>query len=122
MRAKNEGAASYVAPDWPRVLADAVQKPGVIPTVYTAFWNYSADNQLLAWFQCLQRNLDPAGHTCGTRRVPIRTLYISWAFTLPVHGVISASKIGRPMKPGLPTKATWSVKPVSSAAISPAPM
>lgn len=45
--------------DWQQMLIDAVSKPGVIASAYSAFWNYSAGNQLLAYFQCLFRNLDP---------------------------------------------------------------
>lgn len=32
--------------------------PGVIASAYRRFWNYSVGNQLLVWFQCLQRNLE----------------------------------------------------------------
>src|SRR6266700_6373594 len=44
---------------WSAILADAVAKPGVIHDAYHRFWNYSAGNQLLAWFQCVSRKLDP---------------------------------------------------------------
>jgi hypothetical protein len=43
--------------DWPALLIDAVNTPGVISEAYRRFWHYSTSNQLLAWFQCLQRNL-----------------------------------------------------------------
>jgi hypothetical protein len=42
---------------WPALLVDAVNTPGVISQAYSRFWNYSTGNQLLAWFQCLQRGL-----------------------------------------------------------------
>jgi len=45
--------------DWPQILIDAVSKPGVISTAYTAFWNYSSGNQLLAMFECLARGIEP---------------------------------------------------------------
>jgi hypothetical protein len=45
--------------EWSALLADAVSKPGVIHAAYSRFWNYSAGNQLLAWFQCVGRKLDP---------------------------------------------------------------
>jgi len=46
-------------PKWAKILIDAVSKPGVISEAYSRFWNYSTGNQLLAWFQCLQRGLEP---------------------------------------------------------------
>jgi hypothetical protein len=54
------------APDWSRLLADAVSRPGVISSAYSAFWNYSVGNQLLALFECATRNLQPGPiHTFG---------------------------------------------------------
>jgi antirestriction protein ArdC len=47
------------APDWVKVLVDAVNKPGVLSAAYSRFWNYSVGNQLLAMFECMQRGLDP---------------------------------------------------------------
>ena len=32
--------------------------PGVISQAYSRFWNYSVGNQLLAWFQCLERKIE----------------------------------------------------------------
>lgn len=45
--------------DWAALLVDAVNKPGVISTAYSRFYNYSTGNQLLALWQCLFRNLEP---------------------------------------------------------------
>jgi hypothetical protein len=55
-------------PDWSTILVDAVNKPGIISTAYSRFWNYSTGNQLLALFQCLLRSLEPG---------PINT-FIGW--------------------------------------------
>ena len=46
-------------PDWSTILVDAVNKPGIISTAYSRFWNYSIGNQLLAMFQCMLRGLEP---------------------------------------------------------------
>jgi antirestriction protein ArdC len=45
--------------DWASLLADAVEKPGLISTAYSRFWNYSTGNQLLALWQCMLRGLEP---------------------------------------------------------------
>lgn len=45
--------------DWTQILIDAVNKPGIISGAYTAFWNYSIGNQLLAMFECLARGIEP---------------------------------------------------------------
>ncbi len=45
--------------DWSQILVDAVNKPGVISTAYSAFWNYSVGNQLLALFECWARKIEP---------------------------------------------------------------
>ncbi len=45
-------------PDWSRILLDAVNTPGIISQAYSRFWNYSVGNQLLAWFQCLERKIE----------------------------------------------------------------
>jgi antirestriction protein ArdC len=36
-----------------------VTQPGVISAAYTAFWNYSVGNQLLALFECAARGIEP---------------------------------------------------------------
>lgn len=46
-------------PDWSQLLTDAVTQPGVISKAYSAFWNYSVGNQLLALFECAARGLEP---------------------------------------------------------------
>jgi hypothetical protein len=50
---------SEIPAGWAALLVDAVQKPGLISTAYSRFWNYSTGNQLLALFQCMLRRLDP---------------------------------------------------------------
>lgn len=42
-----------------QLLEDAVNEPGTISTAYTAFWNYSLGNQLLAFGQCRARGIQP---------------------------------------------------------------
>jgi antirestriction protein ArdC len=42
---------------WAELLKEAVSKPGTILAAYSAFWNYSAGNQLLAFIQCRDRNI-----------------------------------------------------------------
>lgn len=71
MRTNKEGATGAAAPDWSAILVEAVQKPGIISSAYTAFWNYSPGNQLLAWLQCVQRKIQPGPlHTFrGWRRL-----------------------------------------------------
>src|ERR1051325_5653689 len=64
--------------DWATILADAVAKPGVIAQAYREFWNYSVGNQLLALFQCLEREL-PLG---------------------PIHTFIGWMELGRYVKKG----------------------
>jgi antirestriction protein ArdC len=41
------------------LLQQAVNEPGVLSRAYSAFHAYSIGNQLLAWFQCLERGLQP---------------------------------------------------------------
>src|SRR5437773_2280197 len=64
--------------DWPAILADAVQKPGVISKAYSTFWNYSVGNQLSALFQCLLRGIEPG----------------------PIHTYRGWSELGRHVKKG----------------------
>ena len=42
---------------WTELLAEAVSKPGTILAAYSAFWNYSTGNQILAYMQCGARNM-----------------------------------------------------------------
>jgi len=44
---------------WGQLLRDAVEKPGRMLEAYTAFYNYSFGNALLALEQCIRRNLQP---------------------------------------------------------------
>jgi hypothetical protein len=46
-------------PEWSQLLIDAVAKPGVVSKAYSRFWNYSVGNQLFAWWQCLDRKIEP---------------------------------------------------------------
>lgn len=43
---------------WSSLLADAVNKPGVLSSAYSTFHNYSIGNQMLAWSQLAGRGLD----------------------------------------------------------------
>ena len=42
---------------WKQLLEEAVSKPGTISAAYSAFWNYSAGNQILAYMQCGARDI-----------------------------------------------------------------
>lgn len=44
--------------DWQQLLVDAVNKPGLISSAYTTFWNYSLGNMIWAHLQCLTRGID----------------------------------------------------------------
>lgn len=55
-------------PEWKDLLVRAVNTPGVIADAYSKFWNYSAGNQILALFQCLERKIEPG---------PIKT-FLGW--------------------------------------------
>jgi hypothetical protein len=46
-------------PKWSALLVEAVNKPGLIMKAYSAFWNYSIGNQLLALVQCQLRGIQP---------------------------------------------------------------
>jgi antirestriction protein ArdC len=52
-------AARAAPAEWSALLAEAVNKPGVISSAYSRFWDYSVGNQLLAWCQCTLRGLEP---------------------------------------------------------------
>ena len=41
------------------LLAEAVNKPGILSSAYRAFYNYSIGNQIAAMFQCQARNIEP---------------------------------------------------------------
>ena len=44
-------------PSWAALLERAVTEPGIISSAYTEFHHYSIGNQLLAWAQCIQREI-----------------------------------------------------------------
>src|SRR5256884_4210243 len=46
-------------PKWSALLVEAVNKPGLIMDAYSAFWNYSVGNQILALIQCQLRGIQP---------------------------------------------------------------
>ncbi|HKR61820.1 MAG TPA: ArdC-like ssDNA-binding domain-containing protein [Pyrinomonadaceae bacterium] len=46
-------------PKWSALLVEAVNKPGLIMKAYSAFWNYSIGNQILALVQCQLRGIQP---------------------------------------------------------------
>ncbi|MFN2531082.1 MAG: ArdC-like ssDNA-binding domain-containing protein [Pyrinomonadaceae bacterium] len=46
-------------PKWSALLVEAVTKPGTIMKAYSAFWNYSVGNQILALIQCQLRGIQP---------------------------------------------------------------
>ncbi len=46
-------------PKWSGLLVEAVNKPGLIMKAYSAFWNYSTGNQILALIQCQLRGIQP---------------------------------------------------------------
>lgn len=45
---------------WQQILIAAVNTPGIIAKAYTAFYEYSVGNQLLAMVQCLGRGIEPS--------------------------------------------------------------
>ena len=46
-------------PSFADLLQSAVTEPGIISAAYSQFHTYSMGNQLLAWVQCLQREIPP---------------------------------------------------------------
>ena len=46
-------------PKWSALLVEAVNKPGLIMKAYSAFWEYSVGNQILALIQCQLRGIEP---------------------------------------------------------------
>jgi antirestriction protein ArdC len=57
------------APNFSALLSEAVNKPGELMAAYSAFYDYSLGNQMLAWSQCKARGI-PIG--------PVAT-YKAWA-------------------------------------------
>jgi len=43
--------------NWPKLLSEAVNTPGIISSAYHSFWNYSLNNQMLASMECRMRGL-----------------------------------------------------------------
>ena len=52
MQKEKQTTQSADIPKWSALLAEAVNKPGLIMKAYSAFWNYSLGNQILALIQC----------------------------------------------------------------------
>src|SRR5260370_35604764 len=48
-----------VAPNDIKLLINAIKRPGSVMQAYSAFYNYSFGNQLLALVQCMFRALQP---------------------------------------------------------------
>lgn len=46
------------APTFTHLFQTIVEQPGVIHEAFTRFHNYSVGNQILAWFQCIERGLE----------------------------------------------------------------
>lgn len=51
--------AACSAPSFADLLRSAVTEPGILSAAYRQFHNYSLGNQLLAWSQCLARDIQP---------------------------------------------------------------
>ncbi len=49
-------------PKWSALLMEAVNKPGLIMDAYSAFWNYSLGNQILALVQCQHARITARSH------------------------------------------------------------
>lgn len=56
---EHRNTQSPAIPKWSALLVEAVSKPGLIMKAYSAFYNYSLGNQLLALVQCQIRGLQP---------------------------------------------------------------
>ena len=53
-------APKHDAPaSWDALLIEAVAKPGTISDAYSAFHTYSVGNQMLALWQCRERQIQP---------------------------------------------------------------
>lgn len=51
--------SSEFRPQWADLLRKAVSEPGKISTAYSRFHEYSVGNQMLAFFQCSARSIEP---------------------------------------------------------------
>jgi len=56
---RDGGAERKAMVSWAALLNEAGKKPGFIHEAYNRFHNYSLGNQLLAFFQCLERGIQP---------------------------------------------------------------
>ncbi|MDE3179723.1 MAG: DUF1738 domain-containing protein [Acidobacteriota bacterium] len=56
---REEGTNNKPMISWAALLDEAVSKPGFIHQAYSRFHNYSLGNQLLALFQCFEREITP---------------------------------------------------------------
>ena len=59
MQKQKQTTQSADIPKWSALLVEAVNKPGTIMKAYSAFWNYSVGNQILALIQCQLRGIQP---------------------------------------------------------------
>lgn len=59
MQQRQPQTQSTDIPKWSALLVEAVNKPGTIMKAYSAFWNYSVGNQILALIQCELRGIQP---------------------------------------------------------------
>src|SRR6267154_5340217 len=59
MQEQKQTTQSADIPKWSALLVEAVNKPGLIMDAYSAFWNYSVGNQILALLQCQLRGIQP---------------------------------------------------------------
>jgi hypothetical protein len=59
MQRESQTTQSADIPKWSALLVEAVNKPGTIMKAYSAFWNYSVGNQILALIQCQLRGIQP---------------------------------------------------------------
>ena len=51
--------ADTTPPQWSLLLSEAVSQPGLLLAAYSAFHQYSIGNQILAFVQCKQRDIQP---------------------------------------------------------------
>ncbi len=59
MQKERQTTQSADIPKWSALLVEAFNKPGLIMKAYSAFWNYSVGNQILALIQCQLRGIQP---------------------------------------------------------------
>jgi hypothetical protein len=59
MQEQKQTSQTADIPRWSALLVEAVNKPGLIMDAYSAFWNYSVGNQILALIQCQLRGIQP---------------------------------------------------------------